>query len=130
MKKFSLNPRLFNESGFTLVELIITVAILGILLSIAVPMLGERYAGAREETDRINVELLQGAVNFYYRDHGVYPSAPHQSNPHKFYAHDREHELVEKGYLPEIPASPFHVDPGYLLDGDSVESLAEGVYYD
>ncbi|GEM_PF-5774166 len=115
--------------GFTLVELLAVVAILGILVSIAVPLTANRFKEARQKADQNNVELLQGAYDMYYRDYKEHPSHPGDINGIFFYAHDREHDLVLHGYLREIPASPFQVDPGYRRDGNVIESQAEGVYY-
>ncbi len=118
-----------DESGFTLIEMLVTVAILAILTSIIVPYIGNRVKEARIETDRTNIILLQGAQDMYYRNHGEYPTNP--ANPHDphFYAQDRNHDLVTGNYLREIPENPFGIDPGYRRDGKVVKSTAEGVYY-
>ncbi len=124
------NPRLHGgAAGFTLVELLITVAILSILVSIAVPLVGDRLREARINVDETNVVLLQGAYDMYYRDHGEHPVSPAYPGDNAFYAFDTEHELVTAGYLREIPESPFGLDPGYIREGKKIESLAEGVYY-
>ena len=119
-----------TNNSFTLVELMITVAVLSILVSIAVPVVGNRLTQARAEADQANVELLQGAYDMYYQDHQSHPTNLGNPTDQKLYAYDKDHELVVNGYLREIPASPFEIDPGYRRNGKVIESLAEGVYYD
>lgn len=118
-----------GEAGFTLVEVLVTVALLAILGAIIVPLVTGYAREARVKADAVNIQLLQGAYDLYFRDHGEYPSHPGQPDDSDIYAHDRDHELVIGGYLVEIPASPFGIDPGYRREGKLVRSCAEGVYY-
>jgi len=66
--------KLLNKKGFTLVELIVVIAVLGILAGIAVP----RYSGiqdrARTRADEANLKILNNAIEIYYAENGTYPS--------------------------------------------------------
>ncbi len=82
------------------------------------------------DNDTSNIVLLQATVDMYYRNKGEYPVNPADPGDTGLYAGDRNHELVVSGYLREIPASPFPIDPGYSLTGGEIKSLAKGIFYD
>ncbi|MDD5627485.1 MAG: type II secretion system protein [Elusimicrobia bacterium] len=61
--------------GFTLVELMIVVAIIGILTAIAVPKFGSLLRKAHEGAAKGNLGLIRSALIIYYSDmEGQYPS--------------------------------------------------------
>ena len=63
-----------NQKGFTLVELVVVIAILGILAAIAVPRFVNAIDEANVATDAANVKVLQAAVNMYFMEHNEYPA--------------------------------------------------------
>jgi prepilin-type N-terminal cleavage/methylation domain-containing protein len=63
------------RSGFTLIELMIVVTIVGILTAIAVPKFGELVAKSREATTKGHLGAMRSALSIYYSDmEGYYPS--------------------------------------------------------
>ena len=54
-----------NQKGFTLVELMVVVVIIGILSAIAVPVYNSVTDRAQDAADQANVRTLNGAVNAY-----------------------------------------------------------------
>lgn len=63
MKNFKLNlKKKLNRKGFTLAELLVVVAILGILVAISVPLFASRMEAAKTSTDQANVRAAKAAA--------------------------------------------------------------------
>ena len=62
-----------SEAGFTLVELLIVVIILGILAAIVVPQFGSSTDDAKSSALDTTLAHMRGAVDLYYQQHGDYP---------------------------------------------------------
>jgi len=62
-----------NEKGFTLVELMVVVAIIGVLVAIAIPVYGGIQQTARDNACQANVRTLQGAVSMFEAESGNPP---------------------------------------------------------
>ncbi len=64
-----------SRGGFTLVEILLVVAILGILAGVAVVGLKGRTQKANIAATRTSIQAVQTAVDVYETDNGVYPAA-------------------------------------------------------
>ncbi|NLH46175.1 MAG: prepilin-type N-terminal cleavage/methylation domain-containing protein [Acholeplasmataceae bacterium] len=64
-----------NKKGFTLVELVVVIAILGILAGIAIPRFMDATASARGSKIVADLRTIDSAVSMYYAKTGAYPSA-------------------------------------------------------
>lgn len=69
IKKF-----LSNHQGFTLAELIIVLAILGMLSAIAIPIFSNIVNQAAEKTDNTNVSVVETAIETYRAEQGSLPT--------------------------------------------------------
>ena len=64
----------FSSLGFTLIELMIVVAIIGILAAIAIPKFAELIRKSNEGSAKGNLGALRSALSIYYGDmEGLYP---------------------------------------------------------
>jgi general secretion pathway protein G len=64
----------YREQGFTLIEVMVVVVILGILAAILVPKVMDRPDQARITKARQDIRALEAALNLYKLDNYVYPS--------------------------------------------------------
>lgn len=73
--------RKVGRSGFTLIELMIVVAIIGLLSAIAIPKFSDLIVKTKEGTTRGNLGRIRSALNIYYSDmEGYYPISSNASN--------------------------------------------------
>lgn len=65
-----------NDRGFTLIELMLVVAILGLLAAIAIPKFANLVVKAKEASVKGKLGALRSAITIYYSDNeGNYPGA-------------------------------------------------------
>ena len=64
-----------NEQGFTLIEILIVVIIIGLLASLVAPKLFKKVDKARINTAKAQIELLCSAIDTYRLDLGKFPSS-------------------------------------------------------
>jgi len=79
-------------AGFTLIELIIVLAILSLLLTIAVPRYFTHVERTKEATLKQDLNVMRDAIDKFYGDKGRYP--------------DSLDELVSQRYIRNIPVDP------------------------
>lgn len=81
-----------RQGGFTIIELIVVIAIIGILAAIALPRFTKPRQRAQEAVLKTNLRAMRDAINQYYADEGHYPPSLDA--------------LVDEGYLRDIPWDP------------------------
>lgn len=64
-----------GQKGFTLVELIVVMAILAVLAGLAVPKFASILDTSKVKADVSNRDLVQKALDIYQADKGVYPDS-------------------------------------------------------
>ena len=75
MKEKRIERQEHKCSGFTLIEVLLVVAILGMLAAVVVGNFGKQSAGARVKTTRASISSIETAVGVYQLDTGRYPSS-------------------------------------------------------
>jgi general secretion pathway protein G len=63
-----------GEAGFTLMELLVVLIILGLIAAFAVPQVIKFVGGAKTDSARIQIERLSGVLDLYRLEEGHYPS--------------------------------------------------------
>jgi general secretion pathway protein G len=63
-----------RDRGFTLVEILIVLAILGLLVGIAVPQLFKYFSRAKEDAAQIQIETIASGLDLFLIDVGRYPT--------------------------------------------------------
>jgi type IV pilus assembly protein PilA len=89
--------RINNKKGFTLVELVVVIAILGILSAIAVPKFTSSRAEAERAAHNANVKTIISAANMYIAQHGL-------PDDDKTYGKDEIGSLIQ-----DWPKTPYKV---------------------
>lgn len=95
---------LVDDRGFTLVEMLIVIAIIGILAAIAVPSFSKVTESAKRKACDANVKTLENLVVLYRLDTGSYPGDVQA--------------LVTDGYLEKEVTCPVNGDE-YEIDRDT-----------
>jgi prepilin-type N-terminal cleavage/methylation domain-containing protein len=80
-KRNEVNALLNSRRGFTLMELIVVMAVLAILVTIAVPYFKDYAGKARLARLSYDMRLVEDACHMYHEDHSVWPVEPDLVNP-------------------------------------------------
>jgi len=125
--------RLNSQKGFTLIEVMVVVVILGILAGLVVPRLLDRPEEARRTKAVMQIKSIEEALALYKLDNGMFPETSQGLEA-----------LVEKpekgripikyrdgGYLDKIPQDPWnneyiYLSPGLNGDYDLISYGADG----
>ena len=105
--------RMRDERGFTLVELMVVIAILTILLAIAAPIYRTTIIHAREAVLRDDLYQMRTLIGQYTLDKQAAPQTLQ--------------DLVTAGYLRQLPVDPFtHSSTTWVpVTDDSIMSLSQ-----
>ncbi|MHB2026775.1 MAG: type II secretion system protein [Elusimicrobiota bacterium] len=109
-----------GASGFTLIELMIVVAIIGILAAIAIPKFADLIRESKEGATKGNLGSVRSALSIYYGDQqGIYPQQLYDLT-------------LSSKYLSAVPLAKtpsYHSDSSAEVDASAV-SDAGGWFFD
>jgi len=108
-----------RRAGFTLIEVMVVVAILAILASVVVLQVMDRPGEARQAAARADIKTIVNALNLYRLDNYAYPSteqglAALVSRPS---GEPEARNWRAGGYLDRVPVDPWQREYLYLNPG-------------
>ncbi|MHC4999868.1 MAG: prepilin-type N-terminal cleavage/methylation domain-containing protein [Planctomycetota bacterium] len=98
----------FSRRAFTLVELMIVVAVLGILAAIVIPEFSGHIQRAKESAAKDNLRLLREAIERYASEHNGIAPGYFQNNPVNAPAQGFFSQQLMGTYISEVPPNPFN----------------------
>ena len=106
-----------NSSGFTLIEIMVVVVILGILAAIIVPNLAGKPEEARVVKAQQDIRTIESALQMYKLDNFYYPSTQQGLQALVTKPSGDPQARNWKGYLPRLPKDPWNGDYQYANPG-------------
>ena len=99
--------------GFTLIELVIVMATIALLLTLAIPRYFNTIDNGKASVQRQNMATIRDAIDKFHGDQGRFP--------------DTLDELVNEKYLRAVPIDPFTAAPNWVIVAPEDPTLG-GVY--
>ena len=101
-------------SGFTLVEMLVVMTLIGLLLTLAAPRYFATLDNGRINVQRQNLATMRDAIDKFFADQGKYP--------------DTLDELVAKRYLRKLPIDPLSETATWVIVAP--QDPTQGAVYD
>lgn len=113
------NFKQLNQRGFTLIEIMVVVVILGILAAAVVPKIMSRPEQARIEKSKHDIGALESALNIYKLDNYQYPSTDQglESLVTKPSGAPQPRNYKKGGYIKKLNNDPWGNEYLYLYPG-------------
>jgi general secretion pathway protein G len=123
--KFNLNPA---RGGFTLIEVMVVIVILGILAAVIVPKIMSRPEQARQVKVKQDILAIQGALDLYKLDNGRYPTTEQglEALVNKPTLSPVPQNWKSDGYLQEIPTDPWGEHYQYANENEKIKISSLG----
>ncbi len=129
--KTKLNNKLRHQDGFTLIELMVVMAIIGVLAALIVPNVLGRADDARVMAARTDVGNLMQALKLYRLDNLRYPTQEQGLNALLSKPTTEPVPVNWKPYLEKLPHDPWgrpylYMNPGIKTDVEVLSFGADG----
>lgn len=108
-----------TQGGFTLIEIMVVVVILGILAALVVPQVMNRPDQAKVTVAKGDIKAIGAALDMYKLDNFSYPSTQQGLNAlvEKPGGNPQPRNWNRDGYLKRVPKDPWGNDYQYLSPG-------------
>lgn len=119
LQKLAGKSQRYGAKGFTLIEILVVVVILGILAALVVPRIMERPDEARVIAAKSDIRAIMSALKLYRLDNGIYPSTD-QGLSALVVKPDTgviPRNWKQGGYLDRLPKDPWGAPYQYLSPG-------------
>ena len=117
-----------KQRGFTLVEVMVVVVILGILAAIIVPKIMSRPEQARIVKTKQDILAIQSAMDLYKLDNSIYPTTDQGLDAlvNKPTSNPQPRNWKSDGYLQKLPVDPWGENYQYLNENEKLKIFSYG----
>lgn len=118
----------YQQRGFTLIEIMVVMVILGILAALIVPKIMNRPEQARLVKVRHDLLTIRSSLDLYKLDNGFYPSTDQglQALVNKPVKPPQPPAWKSDGYLEEVPLDPWDQPYQYINEEDKIKIYSFG----
>lgn len=113
-----------RRSGFTLVEILVVVVILGLLATLVIPRVVGRGEEAKRTAALVQIRSLEQALDLYKLDNGFYPTTDQglEALVSKPAGTPEPLNYRDEGYIKKIPMDPWGRPYAYRCPGEHGET--------
>ena len=117
---YSKSVKRTPKAGFTLLEVMVVIVILGVLASLVVPNLLGNKERADQQKVVSDLTALENSLDMYKLDNGQYPSTQQglQALVSKPDGEPQPRRYRENGYIKRLPTDPWGNEYQYLSPGE------------
>ena len=117
-----------KQRGFTLIEVMVVVVILGILAALIVPKIMSRPEQARMVKAKQDILAIQSALDLYKLDNGLYPTTDQglEALVNKPSSNPQPRNWKSDGYLQKLPVDPWGENYQYLNENEKLKIFTYG----
>jgi len=120
------------KRGFSIIELMIVVAVLGILAAIVVPQFQWQATQAKEAVAKDNLRILRSGIELYTTQHGGIPPGYEDDDPDAVPSSSTFYNqfVLDGRYVLKMPENPFNELSAMLVitNAEAFPEVATGTY--